>query len=82
MRKNPDTLEVELRGQTVTVELSIYSPEPDVGIMGPYWDEETIRDENGHILAWDLNEKEIDIISQAVNDVYYADREHDYEDDR
>lgn len=71
-------IEVELRGQTVTVELSVNASEPDVGIMGLYWDDEVIRDEHGKILSWDLSDKEIDTIASVVNDLYYSEREHYY----
>jgi len=61
-------IEMELRGQRVLIEGKASSPEYDVGIMG--WgleEEETITDEHGNTLDWELTQDELYAISGEVN---------------
>ena len=64
-------LSLTLREQEVEVSLTIHDPETDVGIMGPWWEEETIF-LDGKIVDWELSQSETEKLCDAVSDYYYG----------
>lgn len=68
-------LSMKLRGADVIVDLIIYGPERDVGIMSPWFEDEVIYDETGtHELDWELDDDDYYSIGERVNDYYYSER--------
>jgi hypothetical protein len=63
------SFEIELRGQQVSVECFAMEPDRDVGIMGWYFEEETLSNSAGDVLDWDLSEDEQEAISEVVADI-------------
>lgn len=62
-------IEMELRGQKVLIEGKASPPEYDVGLMGWGLEEETITDEQGNTLDWELTQDELYAISGKVNEL-------------
>lgn len=65
------SIDLTLRDTEVTAKLTIRAPEPDVGLLGPWWDDLELFSESGDELTWALSEAEMEKISQAVSDHYY-----------
>lgn len=59
-------IDIELRGQLVTIEFAIQDPEPDVGLMGYGFEDESITDADGNALDWELTDAERDIVTEKV----------------
>ena len=65
-------LDITLRSTELIAELTIQAPEYDVGLIGPWWEDLTLFDQSGTQLNWALSEKEMSLISAAVNEHYYS----------
>jgi hypothetical protein len=63
------TLQLELRGQQVDIDLAVLPPEPDVGIFHYGFEDEIITDLKGNELDWKLTDEEIDQVGEAMD--YY-----------
>lgn len=74
MRASDIEFQMELRGQQVIIfDIQWESAEPDIGIMTPYLGGWNIKDLQGNILEWDMDdEKEITAITEKI---YEMDRE-------
>lgn len=72
MKHARSRISVKLRGQEVDVDLVINGPDDEVGLLGPWWEDEILFDQDGNQLRWDLTESEIEQISSAVNDLFYS----------
>lgn len=66
------TISMTLRETEVNVDVAILPPEPEVGIMGPWFEDEVITDMSGNRLDWELDEEEIESIGEKVCDSYYS----------
>ena len=66
MRK---TISTRLRDQEVEIELAIVNPDPDVGLLGYGFEDESIHDLDGNVLDWELTEEEIEQINAIVDGV-------------
>ena len=60
-------IDIELRGQLVTIEFAIQDPEPDVGLMGYGFEDESITDADGNALDWELTDAERDRVCEKVD---------------
>lgn len=60
------TLSIELRGQTVEIDLYALPPEYAVGLPGWGFEDELILDAGGKRLDWNLTDEEIDAVNTAV----------------
>lgn len=65
--------DIELRGQTVTIDCAVLCPEPDVGLPGFSFEDESISDASGDILDWELTDAECFKISQYIDRCYSYD---------
>lgn len=62
------TIDIELRGQMVEIDLNALPPEHDVGISGWGSEDEIITDTTGQQLDWELTDDELYKISGAVSE--------------
>lgn len=72
------SLDMELRGWRVDIDLNALPPEHDVGLMGWGSEDEIITDyDTGLVLDWELTEDEIykisGLVSQNALDGYFDD---------
>lgn len=70
--KSKDSIQITLRGQEVIVDLVLHAPERDVGLMGPWFEDEEVFSEDGEPLNWELSEKELQLIGEAAAEYYYS----------
>ena len=61
--------DIELRGQTVTVDVHLLPSDPSVGIMGYGFEDEIIHDKEDAILPWELTDDETERICEKVNEI-------------
>ena len=59
-------LDIELRGQLVNIDFAIQDPEPDVGLMGYGFEDESITDADGNALDWTLTDAEREVVVERV----------------
>jgi hypothetical protein len=62
-----EELEIELRGQMVTVEFTVQERDPSVGIMGYGFEEESLTDADGFALDWELTDAERELVANKVD---------------
>lgn len=72
MKHARSRISVELRGQEIDVDLVINGPDREVGLLGPWWEDEILYDQDGKQLRWELTDLEMEKISEAVCDLFYA----------
>ncbi len=64
---NREELDIELRGQTVTVEFTVQDRDPSVGIMSYGFEDEVITDADGNVLPWELTDAETELLANKVD---------------
>lgn len=60
-------IDIQLRGQSVTLEFQASDPDPSVGLFGWTIEEYRVLDEDGAALEWELQEDELQAIQSQVD---------------
>lgn len=62
--------DIELRGQVVTIDCAVLSPDPSVGMCGFSFEDACLSDESGTILDWELTDDECIKVSEHIAGSY------------
>lgn len=67
MPKKRHEIDIDLRGQRVTMEYFCVGPDPSVGMMGYDFEDETFTDADGNALNWELTDAEREMVGGKID---------------